>query len=65
MTIAAAREWARHRSEVEWVSLAAAIAVFAYLAWDSALWDARAQLGLHLERESEREDEHHANTSPM
>lgn len=48
MTIAAARGWARQRSEVEWVALAAAIAVFGYLAWDSALWDARAQLGLHL-----------------
>ena len=48
MTIAGARAWARQRSEIEWVALAAAIAVFAYLAWDSALWDARAQLGLHL-----------------
>ncbi len=48
MTIAAARDWARRRTEVEWVALAAGLAVFAYLAWDSALWDARAQLGLHL-----------------
>ena len=30
------------------MALAGAVAVFAYLAWDGALWDARAQLGLHL-----------------
>jgi len=48
MTIDAAREWARRRTEVEWVALAAGLAVFGYLGWDSALWDARAQLGLHL-----------------
>ena len=48
MTIAGARAWARRRTEVEWVALAAGLAVFGYLAWDGALWDARAQLGLHL-----------------
>ncbi|MGI8657444.1 MAG: O-antigen ligase family protein [Candidatus Limnocylindria bacterium] len=32
----------------EWLALAAAVAVFGYVAWDGALWDARFQLGLHL-----------------
>ncbi|MEO6578362.1 MAG: O-antigen ligase family protein [Candidatus Limnocylindria bacterium] len=32
----------------EWLGLAAAVAVFSYVGWDGALWDARFQLGLHL-----------------
>ncbi len=31
-----------------WLALAAAIAVFSYVGWDGALWDARMQLLLHL-----------------
>ena len=31
-----------------WLALAAAIAVFSYVGWDGALWDARLQLLLHL-----------------
>ena len=44
----AAREWAQARTPVEWLALAAALAVFGYLGWDGALWDARLQLMLHL-----------------
>jgi len=40
--------WARARSSVEWLALGAALAVFGYLGWDGALWDARFQLTLHL-----------------
>ena len=32
----------------EWLALIAALAVFAYVGWDGALWDARFQLLLHL-----------------
>ncbi len=35
-------------SAMEWLALAAGFAVFAYVGWDSALWDARLQLVLHL-----------------
>ena len=40
--------WVRGRSAVEWVCLGAGLAVFGYVGWDGALWDARFQLGLHL-----------------
>ncbi|MGI8998351.1 MAG: O-antigen ligase family protein [Candidatus Limnocylindria bacterium] len=40
--------WARARSPLEWLVLAAALAVFGYLGWDGALWDPRFQLVLHL-----------------
>jgi tetratricopeptide (TPR) repeat protein len=40
--------WARARTPAEWLALGAAIAVFGYVGWDSALWDARFQLLLHL-----------------
>ncbi|MGZ8562985.1 MAG: O-antigen ligase family protein, partial [Candidatus Limnocylindria bacterium] len=42
------RAWARQRSPVEWLAIAAGLAVFGYLAWDRALWDSRLQLILHL-----------------
>lgn len=32
----------------EWLALGAGLAVFGYLGWDEALWDARLQLLLHL-----------------
>ena len=38
----------RARTAVELAALAAGLAVFGYLGWDSALWDARLQLLLHL-----------------
>ena len=38
----------RGPSLVEWLALAAALAVFGYIGWDGALWDARLQLILHL-----------------
>ena len=38
----------RARRLAEWLGLAAAIAVFGYVGWDSALWDAQLQLVLHL-----------------
>jgi tetratricopeptide (TPR) repeat protein len=44
----ALRDWARRRTEAEWVALAAGAAVFGYVGWDGALWDARFQLLLHL-----------------
>lgn len=44
-TIAA---WARRRTLPEWLALTAALAVFGYVGWDGALWDARYQLALHL-----------------
>jgi tetratricopeptide (TPR) repeat protein len=44
----AALAWARQRSAAEWVALAAGLAVFGYVGWDLALWDARLQLLLHL-----------------
>ncbi len=44
----AAWGWVRDRSLVEWLGLAAGLAVFGYVGWDDALWDARFQLLLHL-----------------
>jgi O-antigen ligase len=41
-------QWLSERTPVELAGLAAAIGVFGYLGWDSALWDARFQLLLHL-----------------
>jgi O-antigen ligase/tetratricopeptide (TPR) repeat protein len=38
----------RGRTLLEWVCLAAGLAVFGYVGWDGALWDARYQLVLHL-----------------
>jgi tetratricopeptide (TPR) repeat protein len=46
--MARAVEWLRTRTASELAGLAAALAVFAYVGWDSALWDARVQLVLHL-----------------
>lgn len=46
--MSAAAAWARRRTEVEWVALAAAAVTFGYVGWDGALWDARLQLLLHL-----------------
>jgi O-antigen ligase len=43
-----ALDWARRRTLVEWLCLAAGLAVFGYVGWDGALWDARYQLLLHL-----------------
>jgi Flp pilus assembly protein TadD len=40
--------WARQRTAVEWLALAAGAAAFGYVGWDLALWDARIQLLLHL-----------------
>ena len=40
--------WARRRTLAEWLGLAAGLAVFGYVGWDGALWDARYQLLLHL-----------------
>ena len=40
--------WTRARTPTEWLALGAGVAVFGYLGWDSALWDARFQLLLHL-----------------
>lgn len=48
MSGTAMREWARARTVPEWAMLAAAVAVFGYIGWDSALWDPRLQLLLHL-----------------
>jgi O-antigen ligase/tetratricopeptide (TPR) repeat protein len=42
------RGWLRARTAAELLGLAAGITVFAYVGWDSALWDARLQLMLHL-----------------
>lgn len=36
------------RLAMDWLALGAAVAVFGYVGWDSALWDARFQLLLHL-----------------
>lgn len=38
----------RPRTLAEWLAVGAGLAVFSYLGWDSALWDARSQLLLHL-----------------
>src|SRR6187551_662279 len=48
VSLADVGSWARRRTVVEWLALAAGIAVFAYVGWDGALWDARFQLLLHL-----------------
>ena len=40
--------WASDRTLPEWLALLAALAVFGYVGWDGALWDARYQLLLHL-----------------
>ena len=40
--------WITRRTPVEWLALGAALAVFGYVGWDGALWDARFQLLLHL-----------------
>lgn len=40
--------WVRGRTLVEWLGLALGLAVFGYVGWDGALWDARYQLLLHL-----------------
>jgi O-antigen ligase len=42
------RSWLASRSALEVLGLAAAITVFGYVGWDSALWDPRLQLLLHL-----------------
>ena len=44
----AAAGWAGRRTLIEWLGLSAGLAVFAYVGWDGALWDARFQLLLHL-----------------
>lgn len=36
------------RNLAEWLAIGAGLAVFGYVGWDSALWDARFQLILHL-----------------
>lgn len=38
----------RPRTTAEWLAILAGLAVFGYVGWDSALWDARFQLLLHL-----------------
>jgi tetratricopeptide (TPR) repeat protein/O-antigen ligase len=40
--------WVRGRTLLEWVCIGAGLAVFGYVGWDGALWDARFQLLLHL-----------------
>ena len=40
--------WIRARTGIELLALAAGLAVFGYVGWDSALWDPRLQLALHL-----------------
>jgi O-antigen ligase/tetratricopeptide (TPR) repeat protein len=46
--MSAAVAWAQRRTLVEWLCLGAGLAVFGYVGWDGALWDARFQLLLHL-----------------
>ena len=48
MSRSAVERWLRARSAAEVATLAAAAVVFGYVGWDSALWDARLQLLLHL-----------------
>jgi O-antigen ligase/tetratricopeptide (TPR) repeat protein len=48
MSFDAVSAWARERTLPEWLGLGAALAVFGYVGWDGALWDARYQLLLHL-----------------
>jgi O-antigen ligase/tetratricopeptide (TPR) repeat protein len=48
VTLVDARDWARRLTAAEWAALAAGVVVFGYVGWDSALWDARLQLVLHL-----------------
>ena len=40
--------WVRRRTILDWVFLGMGVAVFGYVGWDGALWDARFQLFLHL-----------------
>jgi hypothetical protein len=40
--------WVRRRTILDWVFLGMGLAVFGYVGWDGALWDARFQLMLHL-----------------
>ena len=40
--------WLGARTPVELATLAAGLSIFGYIGWDSALWDARLQLLLHL-----------------
>lgn len=42
------RAWLRGHGGPELLALGAGVVVFAYVGWDSALWDARLQLALHL-----------------
>lgn len=42
------RGWAAERSALEWLALGGGLACFGGLGWDSALWDPRLQLALHL-----------------
>ena len=46
--MSAAVAWVRRRTILDWVFLGMGLAVFGYVGWDGALWDARFQLGLHL-----------------
>ena len=48
MNASAIRGWLAARTPADALALAAAAAVFGFIGWDSALWDARLQLGLHL-----------------
>lgn len=48
MTLADVPDRPSRPSIAEWLAIAASIAVFAYVGWDGALWDARFQLLLHL-----------------
>ena len=46
--MARAWSWIGARTGIELLALAAGLAVFGYVGWDSALWDPRLQLILHL-----------------
>jgi tetratricopeptide (TPR) repeat protein len=48
VTRASVVDWARRQTLAEWMALATGVAVFGYVGWDGALWDARFQLLLHL-----------------
>lgn len=48
MMVRSLRSWLTGRSAFELLVLAAAVTVFGYVGWDSALWDPRLQLLLHL-----------------
>jgi O-antigen ligase len=47
VTLAEGRSWASRRTVTEWLALASGVAVFGYVGWDGALWDARYQFLLH------------------